>query len=88
MAPRSVPPFSSLQSSPRQTFFQYAYFLNGEVKLSGDLSDYAWVTKDELKEYLSPQLLAAILPALPEDGKDAMVPRQHYIPLEKPTAEY
>jgi len=37
------------------------------------------VTKEELKEYIAPAMLEAILPAIPEDGKNDRVPRQPYL---------
>lgn len=66
-----------------KTFFQYAYFLNGNVTLDSSLADYAWVTRDELKDYLSPSVLEAVMPALPPDGYDLTIPKKHYIDYKK-----
>ncbi len=42
-----------------QVFFLPAMYLSGDVHVDGkDVVDYAWVTKDELKDYLSPDLYA------------------------------
>jgi hypothetical protein len=42
-----------------QVFFLPALYLSGDVQVDGkDVVDYAWVTKDELKDYLSPDLYA------------------------------
>ncbi len=41
-----------------RTFFLHSVYLKGQMKLDSALySDYLWVTKDEMKEYLSPQLM-------------------------------
>lgn len=40
-----------------QVFFYHAEYLGGEVVLDGkELDDFAWVTRDELQEYFSPEL--------------------------------
>jgi NADH pyrophosphatase NudC (nudix superfamily) len=41
-----------------QVFFYRCLYLGGDVKLDpSELCDYRWVTKDELKDYFSPELL-------------------------------
>jgi large subunit ribosomal protein L46 len=42
-----------------KVFLYRAIVKHGEIKLpeGGELTDYAWVTKDELKEYFAPDLL-------------------------------
>lgn len=43
------------------------YHGNGEVKLNGqELEDHAWVTKEEMKNYVSEQYYQAIRPILAE----------------------
>jgi large subunit ribosomal protein L46 len=42
-----------------QVFFVPALYLNGDIKVDGkEVVDYAWVTVDEMKDYLSPDLYA------------------------------
>ncbi len=42
-----------------QVFFVPALYLNGDIKVDGkEIVDYAWVTVDEMKDYLSPDLYA------------------------------
>lgn len=48
----------------------YSYYLDGNVKLDEKhLVDYAWVTKPELPQYLSPDLYQAMQNSIPDDGK-------------------
>jgi large subunit ribosomal protein L46 len=38
-------------------FFVPALYLSGDVKVNGkEIIDYAWVTKEEMKDYLAPEL--------------------------------
>ena len=44
-----------------QVFFFHAMYMGGEVQLDPkELVDYAWVTKAEMGQYLSPELMALV----------------------------
>ncbi len=48
---------SFLKVSCVQVFYYHAEYLGGEVKLQQEeLVDHLWVTRDELQEYLEPEL--------------------------------
>lgn len=43
-------------------FFFKAFYASGQVEVNREeLEDYAWVTKEELKDYLSPEYYSAVL---------------------------
>lgn len=49
-----------------QVFFIKANYMSGEVKLNQDeLVDYIWVTKEEMKDYVSQELYDCVSIALP-----------------------
>jgi large subunit ribosomal protein L46 len=44
-----------------RVFFLPALYLNGDIKVDGkEIVDYAWVTVEEMKDYLSPDLHAKV----------------------------
>ena len=43
-----------------QKFFFKASYNKGEITLGDKVTDYKWVTKEELKEYLHPEALHAM----------------------------
>ena len=49
-----------------QVFFHRAQWLKGRPRLKKQDNDYAWVTRDELKDYLSPHLYNFIRPVISE----------------------
>jgi large subunit ribosomal protein L46 len=50
-----------------QVYFMPALYLAGDVKVDGkEIVDYAWVTVDEMQEYLSPDLYAKAKLFLPQ----------------------
>jgi large subunit ribosomal protein L46 len=56
-ARRSFTSFAFPLSLPKQVFFYKAYFIDGEIELDQkEVVDYAWVTREELQKYLSPDL--------------------------------
>ena len=53
--------------SHAQVFFLKAQYRGGEVHLDQrELQDYVWVTKDELKGYVSEDYYSAVAPTLIE----------------------
>lgn len=49
-----------------QVFLYHGEYLSGQPKLDQkELVDYAWVTRDELQEYLSPEFFGFIRDILP-----------------------
>ncbi|PFH31353.1 hypothetical protein BESB_027880 [Besnoitia besnoiti] len=63
--------FSQLASSPilgRKVFYYRAHHVPGSANVSlpheGPISDFAWVTRRELADYISPRKLAAVSPGL------------------------
>ena len=50
-----------------QLFFLKAMYRGGEVKVDNEeLVDHVWVTKEELKDYVSPDYYTAVAPILLE----------------------
>ena len=50
-----------------QVFFLKAMYRGGEVEVDNEeLVDHMWVTKEELKDYVSPDYFTAIAPILLE----------------------
>jgi len=47
-------------------FFFKAQWTGGEVQISEELDDYAWVTKDEMKQFVTPEFYKAVSPILLE----------------------
>lgn len=66
----------------------YSYYVQGQVSLNPtELVDYRWVTKDELKDYLDPKLLAEVMEVLPNDGKHEHLERPNYHNMDKKEKE-
>lgn len=50
-----------------QVFFMKALYQSGSLELDGkELVDYAWVTKEEMKDYVSQEYYKAVEPILSE----------------------
>ena len=46
-------------------FFLKVQFQGGQVKVNNqELEDFAWVTKDEMNDYVTPEYYAAVAPTL------------------------
>lgn len=49
-----------------KVFFYKSQFLDGEVQLNGDKAeDYLWVTREELAEYLDPEIAEYVTKIVP-----------------------
>jgi len=47
----------------------YSYYLDGKVEIDGKhIVDFAWVTRNELSQYLSTDLFEALNSSIPFDG--------------------
>jgi len=51
---------------PSQVFVLKALYLSGQVTLGSQLADYAWVTKTEMKDYVSSDYYSSLSAALPD----------------------
>lgn len=48
-----------------QVFILKAQYLSGDVVVDkGELDDYVWVTKDEMKDYVSDEYYKKVVPVL------------------------
>ena len=55
------------QISHPQVFFLKANYIGGDIQLNKkELEDYMWVTKKEMKDYVSEDFYSTISPVLPE----------------------
>jgi len=54
-----------------KVFFFYAYYIKGPIILNNkELIDYHWVTREEMKEYINPELYKTVLSILPRNIYD------------------
>uniref|UniRef100_A0A6B2LFP4 Large ribosomal subunit protein mL46 n=1 Tax=Arcella intermedia TaxID=1963864 RepID=A0A6B2LFP4_9EUKA len=64
---------TKLNTYGAKTFFLYGYFLNGKVSLSPKVVDFAWVTRNDLKQYLEPAYFEEVIKIVPRDGKHELL---------------
>eukprot|EP00300_Choanocystis_sp_HF-7_P037070 c5305_g1_i1.p1 GENE.c5305_g1_i1~~c5305_g1_i1.p1 ORF type:complete len:294 (+),score=65.88 c5305_g1_i1:41-922(+) len=57
---------SKLNRFGMKTFYYRAQYLKGDIQINTNkYSDYAWLTRQELRAYLSPDVVDTLLPVLP-----------------------
>jgi len=66
----------ALSAFGSKVFFYYAYYCDGEVTLDGSMSDFAWVTKEELVNFLEPGLYQQMKLLLPNNGKHELLRKE------------